>query len=823
MLSRFISACAIAWLPAHSLSAYTFTGSHWGTSTVTMQLQLGASTSALSDGSASWGASAEDALTIWNSYIASTHFAVVRDSTAAKAQGNRQNNVFFSSNVYGSAWGSGVLAVTLTYSSSASQTTECDVLFNSNLSWDSYRGALRFGTSGTVFDFHRVALHEFGHVLGLDHPDQGGQSVVAMMNSRISNLDVLASDDISGAQSLYGTNSSGATVVAPSITAQPASQTVNAGQNVSFSVTASGSSPLSYQWLKNGAALGSATNATLNLAAVTASSAGNYSVTVSNSAGAVTSATATLTVNTVTAPTITTQPASRSAAVGSSVTFSVTASGTSPFSYVWRKNGVAIAGATQSSYTLSSVQQSDAANYTVVVTNSAGSATSTAAALTVTTAPVISSQPTSQTITAGSSFTLSVAASGSPTPSYQWQKDGTALAGATTTTYAVASARSSDAGSYAVRVSNANGAVTSSTAVITVNVPPTVTIAPAAQTISAGTQLALSVAASGSPAPTYQWQKNGSNLAGETQSQLVIASAAPTDAGTYSVVVTNAAGTVSTVPVLVTVNYSQLVNLSTRGYVPAGGSLAAGFVLRGSTAKSVIVRGVGPTLNSFGVTGALADPRLSVVAQDTSETLAVNDSWSVIPQLSTAFQSVGAFPLPTGSADAASQIRLTPGAYSTWVTADMSGTPGIALAEIYDAEVSSNRARLVNVSTLAYTGSGENALIAGFTIQGNVPKRVLIRAIGPTLTSYGVLSPLANPRLDVYPLGQSSSIAGNDDWDGTNALSTAFTTVAAFQLPVGSRDAALVLSLSPGGYSVVVTGVGGATGYALIEIYDLDP
>ena len=126
-------------------------------------------------------------------------FRVVRDSTANKGDGNNINNVFFSNDLYGMAFGSGVLAVTTNWSRRGSR-TEADVVFNTAYTWDSYSGPLKPG----VQDFHRVALHEFGHVLGLDHPDEHGQSVQAIMNSHISGLDHLTSDDIAGAQALYG-------------------------------------------------------------------------------------------------------------------------------------------------------------------------------------------------------------------------------------------------------------------------------------------------------------------------------------------------------------------------------------------------------------------------------------------------------------------------------------------------------------------------------------------------------------------------------------------------------------------------------------------
>jgi hypothetical protein len=820
MLARSCLAAA-ALCAASALHAYTFTGSHWYSATIPMQLQLGAS-GALTDGSTSWGASAEDALSTWNSNIGVVRFTVVRDSTAAKAQGNRLNNVFFSDTVYGQAWGSGVLAVTLTFTSNGTQSTECDVLFNQTLSWDSYRGAQRYGASGTIFDFHRVALHEFGHVLGLDHPDQAGQSVSAVMNSRISNLDSLTSDDIAGAQSIY--SAPVGTATAPTISAQPASQTVTAGSSVSFSVTATSSTTPSYQWRKDGVALSGATSATLSLPGVTTASSGAYSVVVTNSAGSTTSSSATLTVTSPVVPAgIVTGPSSQTVSAGTRVTFTVTASGTAPLTYAWSKNGSPIPGATQSSCTIASAQASDAGNYTATVSNSAGAATSGAAVLVVTSAPVITSQPASQSLTVGSALTLTVQAVGTPAPAYQWSRDGVAIAGATSASFSIASVRTTDAGSYTVRVASSAGAVTSAPATVTISALPAITSAPTTQTISVGTSLRLSVTASGSPAPSYQWQKNGVNIAGATQSTFTIAAAAPSDSGTYTVVVTNAAGSVTSTPAQVTVVYSQLVNLSTRGFIPTGGALTAGFILRGSSDKPVIIRGIGPALYSYGLANALLDPQLAVIAQDSSQTLAANSSWSSTPQLSSEFQNVGAFPLAVGSNDSATELRLNPGAYTTRITSD-TDSGGIALAEVYDADTAATPAsRLINLSTRGFAGSGDNALVAGFSVRGTVAKRLLVRAVGPGIAPYGVTSVLANPRLDVYPAGGSTVIAANDDWGSAAEVKAAMTASGAFTIADGSRDAAVVLTVDPGTYTVVVTGVGGTTGNVLVEIYDLDP
>jgi hypothetical protein len=177
--------------------------------------------------------------------------------------------------------------------------------------------------------------------------------------------------------------------------------------------------------------------------------------------------------DTATAPSITTQPASLSVTAGSAATFSVGASGTSPLSYQWRKGGASISGATSTSYAISSTTTSDAGSYDVVVTNSAGSVTSSAATLTVTTssgvtAPAITTQPTSQSVAVGGSATFTVVATGTATLSYQWYKDGSAIANATSASYSVSSATTSSAGSYTVTVSNSAGTATSSAATLTV-------------------------------------------------------------------------------------------------------------------------------------------------------------------------------------------------------------------------------------------------------------------------------------------------------------------------------------------------------------------
>jgi hypothetical protein len=267
-----------------------------------------------------------------------------------------------------------------------------------------------------------------------------------------------------------------AATVAPSITTQPISQAVTVGQTASFSVVATGTAPLSYQWRKNSVAIAGATSSSYTTPVTTSSDNGaQFSVLVSNTAGNVTSSAATLTVNAATvAPSITTQPISQAVTVGQTASFSVVAAGTAPLSYQWEKNSVAIAGATSSSYTTPVTTSSDnGAQFSVVVSNTAGNVTSSAATLTVsaaTVAPSITTQPISQTVTVGQTASFSVVATGTAPLSYQWQKNSVAIAGATSSSYTTPATTSSDNGAqFSVLVSNTAGNVTSSATTLTVN------------------------------------------------------------------------------------------------------------------------------------------------------------------------------------------------------------------------------------------------------------------------------------------------------------------------------------------------------------------
>ena len=199
-------AAAILALADSGRAYYTF-GRRWPAgSTIVMHLEFGSPSTTLIDGSRDWDSVAEGVLATWNPYLNGVPFSSVRDS-ASVASGNRVNTASFADDDFGEPFGSGVLAVTQTfYSPRTNAITEADVVFNRSRTWNSYRGTLRPGT----VDFRRVALHEFGHVIGLDHPDDHNQSVTAVMNSHVSSVDTLQNDDVDGAISLYGATTSAA-------------------------------------------------------------------------------------------------------------------------------------------------------------------------------------------------------------------------------------------------------------------------------------------------------------------------------------------------------------------------------------------------------------------------------------------------------------------------------------------------------------------------------------------------------------------------------------------------------------------------------------
>ncbi|HTT32802.1 MAG TPA: immunoglobulin domain-containing protein [Methylomirabilota bacterium] len=429
-----------------------------------------------------------------------------------------------------------------------------------------------------------------------------------------SRFDVVVSNTAGTVTSAAATLTVNAAVVAPTITTQPASQTVTAGQTATFAVVATGTAPLNYQWQKNGANIAGATSASYTTPATTTSDSGSaFDVVISNSAGTVTSNAATLTVNAAAvAPTITTQPANKTVTAGQTATFGVVATGTASLNYQWQKNGANIPGATSASYTTPATTTADSGStFDVVVSNAAGTVTSAPATLTVNAAvvaPTITTQPTSQTVTAGQTATFAVVASGTAPLNYQWQKNGVNIAGGTSASYTTPATTTADSGStFDVVVSNAAGTVTSASATLTVNaaaVAPTITTQPANRTVTAGQTATFAVVASGTAPLNYQWQKNGANIAGATSSSYTTAATTTSDSGsTFDVVVSNIAGTVTSTAATLTVNQAAAPAIQ----VSANALSLGNDVVGTTTSQSLIITNNGTatlTINQINESGS---------------------------------------------------------------------------------------------------------------------------------------------------------------------------------------------------------------------------
>jgi uncharacterized repeat protein (TIGR02543 family) len=254
-------------------------------------------------------------------------------------------------------------------------------------------------------------------------------------------------------------------------------------------------------------------------------------------------------------------------------------------------------------------------------------------------------------------------------------------------------------------------------------------------------------------------------------------------------------------------NPPRLVNIATRMQVLTGDDvMIGGFIVGGAAPKTLVVRARGPSLAEFGIANPLANPQLQLFAGPTQ--IAVNDDWQ---EAANAAQLQASGFAPAHAQEAAILVTLAPGAYTAIVTGVAQGT-GVAIIEVF--EVDEVATPLVNIATRGRVQTGENVMIAGFVIQGDGPQAVVIRARGPSLTGSGVPGALANPRLQLF--SGSTAIATNDDWaqapNAGDVLASGFA-------PSVAAESAILMTLQPGAYTAIVTGVDGATGVAIVEVF----
>ena len=496
-------------------------------------------------------------------------------------------------------------------------------------------------------------------------------------------------------------------------------------------------------------------------------------------------------------PFITSPPADQTVVAGASVTFRAAAIGTPPPAYQWEKDGVPLAGATTATLSFVAVTTADAGRYTLVATNPSGTA-SASATLTVRTAPVIITAPSSQTVFTGDGVTLRVTATGVPTPTYQWRKNGGILNGATNATLAFASAATSDTGRYDVVVTNLIGSVTSPAAMLAVTPRD-----------FSGTYFGRLGGTGGDFALHVRPDRSAVLLAHATaaQSGIVAPNVRVEPSGDFSV----SAATVATPPQTITLRGK----LDETSGVVSGTLAGLPLTFEGMRAPRTGPASALAGLYTLAAIGTAGDRGYMLVAPD-AQTFVISSSGSVVDSAKGSIDGSGRF-VATTIAQAALDLAINNGV--------VSGTARAANRTSMIAGAIEGRAgieHLANLSVRTVTSNGAANLITGFVITGPAPKQVLIRAAGPALAvaPFNVANVVGDPTLQVFR--GTTAIGQNDDWGvpaaNSAGLGAAATRAGAFPFRAGSQDAALLMTLTPGAYTVVI---GGGTGTALAEIYEV--
>jgi hypothetical protein len=470
-------------------------------------------------------------------------------------------------------------------------------------------------------------------------------------------------------------------------------------------------------------------------------------------------------------------------------------------------------------------------------------------------------------VNSGANAAFWVTATGAPPLSYQWYINGAPITGATGPLLFETGAQPSNAGSYNVTIGNALGTAISNPAVLSVSTINTgnalgFILEPVSQTIASGSTVVFTAQAGstgatvavrnaalgrtgGSPAAnasattTYQWFYNGITVPGATDSTYVLTGATAANNGTYACVAVDSSGAVESSPASLTAIASadpgRLTNLSCRAQVGTGADImTAGFVVGGagtSGVQSVLVRGSGPALGVFGLTGLLPDPKLTLnnTSDSPSMVVATDTGWGGNAAIAAEAATLGAFSWgSTATPDSALLQALPPDNYTAQI-AGASGDKGLALVEVYDATPAGTYTpatpRLVNLSALIQVGSGANVVFAGFVIGGSTAKTVLIRASGPALAAapFGFSGALTDPQLTLTNTSANPSqvITVNTGWGGDPEINSVAGSVGAFQWSLSGNDSAILVTLPPGDYTAGVQGASGDTGLSLIELYEV--
>jgi hypothetical protein len=468
--------------------------------------------------------------------------------------------------------------------------------------------------------------------------------------------------------------------------------------------------------------------------------------------------------------------------------------------------------------------------------------------------PVILVQPVSQSATVGANAVFCAGVSGSEPLAYRWTKDGAPIASCTGPVLVASGVSTVNAGSYVVTVSNATGSARSQPAVLTVisagqATPPVVGQGPFSQTIEDGATAVLSVdaegdsarsgtGAAGSPGGadvTYQWLRDGVPVVGETEAVLVLRGASRSPAGAYRCILANSAGSVITEEAVVRVVDDpcpgHLTMMSCRTYSGTNEKrLFAGFVVGQPAMRGflpVALRASGPSLGAKGAERALRDPVL--VLKDSAGFVAANRGWAGDKPVALAAAAMGADAWDDDQSRDSALLRTLPcGAYTAEIYGD-SGDTGFAVADVLDArplsQYTRDSARLVNLSVRSAVGLGPNVPVMRFTIGGSTSVTLMIRGMGPALAALGITEVLPTPSLLLYRMNANGSqtwLQSNTRWGGKRYISEIAGKVGAFPWKSGlAADSAILLTLPPAQYLLILSGANGETGVTIMEIYEV--
>jgi YVTN family beta-propeller protein len=810
-LGRFLTACLglfLALAGASPVFSFSLNGYRWPDGAqIVLHLQLTHLTDGLQDGSASWNDSAADALNVWNQFADTVQFVAAEPLSSSGNDG--ASEVLFSSTVYGDSWPANVLAVTLKISSQGNLFTETDVLFNDNLKWDSYRGPLQLVGPSGPFDFHRVALHEFGHVLGLDHPDTHGQTVTAQMNSVIGDLDQLTDDDIAGARSIYGFR----------VTSNLKPNPVEIGTSFSYQITAN-NQPLGYG--VSGLPAGLQLNSATGLITGTPTETGTFSVLLTVH-GSRRDVIATLVIQIT--PRRITSGLSGGVDIGGTFSYYITADNSpTSFNAIGLPSGLQLNTRTgqitgipdlSGTYMITVIAHGsfgDAMDVLRLVVNALPAPTPLLATLPVTSysGPIVA-DPARPYIYVASYYSVTVIDAGTLTV-----KTTVPISG-----FVGDMAISADGNRLWLAYDPSNGAdyKIRSLELNTFSLLPDVPVAVQPARIREGLNGRLYV----SDLTGKVWMIDSAS--GATQGQVGSYRYTPGLAISLDRTVLFV-GAERDFPAAI-LKYD--VSGSTPRLLQSADAGNYGWHLRLSNTGKYVCLTTNPTSSPDGTREFSASDltkNFGTLQMDSPISVGFSPDDTVAYQTSQHGSYVGVY--DTASAQLLRKIELGNNAAASDVAVDRSGSYvfvvgaaiyGSAWVRVYPASNSAPRLTgpphsLLNISTRLRTQAADNALIGGLIVNGTEPKKVALRAMGPSLPVAGKLT---DPLLELYD-SSGARVAQNDNWNTHRA-----DLLAAGIPPLDEHEAALVTSVAPGNYTAVVRGIGDGSGVALVEAYDLSP